>query len=245
MELKFGKLAPRHDDRTLMFSNYITPSLPPVLPAYTNIERVKKGTKLTDITKIYPMDGNDKYGCCGFAGAAHKTTTYHGLVNKKKIPTASAVVKEYFKFTGNQDSGVVLLDALNYWRKTGIFGEKILGFVKINPKNHDHIKLAIQLFGGVYLGFNVQENAIKDFQNRIPWTPGKLTGNGHCVTGEDFDQNYLNILTWGNDIEATWAWVDYCVDECWCILHQEAKTPGFAPGYNIDQLLTDLQAITN
>jgi hypothetical protein len=243
--LKFGKLTPRHDDRTLMFSKYLTAALPPILPEYSNIAIVEKNIKISDVKKLYPMDGNDQFGCCTMAGAAHITTTYNGLIGKKKIPTRSQVLSIYKKLTGGQDTGLVMLDALNYWRKTGLFGEQISAFAKINPKNHDHVKLAIQLFGGIYLGFNVQENAIKDFQSNTPWTPGKLTGDGHCVVIEDCNQSGVEVLTWGGVILATWDWIDYCVDEMYVALPKQASDPKFKPGYNLLQLQADLTAITN
>ena len=51
------------------------------------------------------------------------------------------------------DSGLNELDVLNYWRKHSVTRDKILAFASIDPKNHMHIQQAIQLFGGVYLGF--------------------------------------------------------------------------------------------
>ena len=81
---------------------------------------------------------------------------------------------------------------LNYRMAVGIVADAKLGlaaladeidrrfagraYVKIDPKNHTHVQQAIQMFGGVYLGFQVQQNCIQDFNSHKPWTPGPLPG---------------------------------------------------------------------
>src|ERR1700744_1923774 len=103
------------------------------------------------------------------------------LVGTKKVIMAEkAVLKLYMHLTGGVDSGMNELDGLNYWRQNSGDGAKIPPFASIKPKDHDHVKQAIHLFGGVYLGFQVQQNAQQDFEARKPWTPGKLTQDGHA-----------------------------------------------------------------
>jgi hypothetical protein len=99
------------------------------------------------------MDGNDTLGDCTIAALAHAVTTYRGLLGSKTIMTKPAVVKPYMHLTGGVDSGLNELDVLNYWRKTAVSGDKILGYASIDPKNHTHVQQAIQIFGGVYIGF--------------------------------------------------------------------------------------------
>jgi C1A family cysteine protease len=77
-----------------------------------------------------------------------------------------------------------------------------------NPKNHTHVQQAIHLSGGVYLGFQVQENCIQEFDAGKPWTPGTLTADGHAVFAVGYDQDGVTVLTWGNIQQGTWAWWD-------------------------------------
>jgi len=118
-----------------------------------------------------------------------------------------------------------------------------LAFASIDPKNLTHVQQAIQIFGGVYLGFQVQQNCIQEFDNHQPWTPGPLTNDGHAVYATAYDQNGVTVLTWGNIQKATWAWWNECVDEAYAILPQEAKNPDFAPGFDIAQLQADLSEV--
>ena len=108
------------------------------------------------------------------------------------------------------------------------------------PKNHTHIQQAMQIFGGVYLGFQVQQNCIQEFDKHQPWTPGPLTQDGHAVFAVGYDPNAVTVLTWGNTQQGTWAWWDECVDEAYAILPPEASNASFAPGFNLAQLQTDL-----
>jgi len=242
---RFGKHPPKTDYRTLLFRNYLAKDIPAPPPAVNTLTRVFSELGVSDPTKLFPMDGNDTYGDCTIAAVAHAVTTYRGLVVKKPdIMAKQAVLKLYFHLTGGVDSGLNELDVLNYWQSNSVAGDKILAFAKIDPKNHVHVQQAIQLYGGVYLGFQVQENAIQDFNNRKPWTPGKLTNDGHAVFAVAYDQSGVTVLTWGNTQQGSWAWWDECVDEAYAILPPEAAKPGYAPGFDIAQLQADLAAVS-
>ena len=69
------------------------------------------------------------------------------------------------------------------------------------------------MFGGVYLGFQVQQDCLQDFNNHQLWTPGPLLNEGHAVCAVAYDANGVTVLTWGNTQQGTWAWWDECVDE--------------------------------
>ncbi|HTP28567.1 MAG TPA: hypothetical protein VMK12_23280 [Anaeromyxobacteraceae bacterium] len=237
---RFGKHPPQHDYRTLRFQSYLTPGFPNPPPTCDVLARVYSNLKVNDPTVLFPMDGNDTYGDCTIAALAHAVTTFRGMIDKQVVPGKQAVVKLYFHLTGGVDSGLNELDVLNYWRKSPFSGEKVLGYVSIDPKHHDHVQSAISMFGGVYLGFHVQQDCQKDFEARKPWTPGPLTNDGHAVFAVAYDQQGLTVLTWGNTQKATWAWWDECVDEAYALLPTSAKDSDFAKGFNFAQLEKDL-----
>ena len=242
---RFGKHPPKLDYRTLRFKNYLTPAITPPPPSDNVLTRVYAKLKTTDPTKLFPIDGNDTFGDCTIAAMAHAVTTYRGLAGSEDIVPQQTVVTLYKQLTGGQDTGLNELDVLKYWRKHGAFADKILAYASIDPKNHTHVEQSIQLFGGVYLGFQVQQNAVQEFQDRQPWKPGPLTNDGHAVFAVAYDKNGVTVLTWGNTQQATWAWWDECIDEAYAILPQDAKNPNFAPGFNIAKLQTDLAAVAS
>lgn len=242
---RFGKHPPQIDYRTLRFKNYLTPKIAAPPAAYNVLTSVYKNLNTADPAELFPMDGNDMYGDCTIAALAHAETVYEGLLGTRKVMSKRAVEKLYFSLTHGLDSGLAELDVLNYWRQHRVTGDKIITYVSIDPKNHTHVQQAIKLFGGVYLGFQVQQNCQQEFEAHQPWTPGPLINEGHAVHAVAYDQNGLIVLTWGNTQQATWAWWDECVDEAYAILPPEAMNPDFAPGFNFAQLQTDLNAVAS
>jgi hypothetical protein len=159
---RFGKHPPQHDYRTLRFKTYLKAGLAAPPASVNTLARVYADLNINDPTKLFPMDGNDTLGDCTIAGVAHAITTYRALVKKDSIPPTKAVEKLYFHLTGGPDTGLNELDVLNYWRQHGALGEKILAYVKIDPKDHVHVEQAIQIFGGVYLGFRFNRTAFRN-----------------------------------------------------------------------------------
>ncbi len=242
---RFGKHPPKVDYRTLHLRNYLTSTLPAPPASVDMLARVYENLGNDNAGDLFPMDGNDTLGDCTIAAAAHAVTTYRGLVKKEKIMAAKAVVKVYMHLTGGVDSGLNELDVLNYWRQHSISGDKILAYAAVDPKNHTHVKQAVELFGGLYIGFQVQADCVADFDTGKPWTPGKLTQDGHAVFVVGYDHEYVTVLTWGSTQRATWGWWDECVDEAYALLSPEAKKSDFTPGFDFDQLKADLEAVAN
>jgi hypothetical protein len=227
----------------LRFKKYLKASIAPPPASDNKLTTVYAKLKTNNPTKLFPMDGNDKYGDCTIAALAHAETVFRGLVGKKLIMLSPAVVKLYFQLTGGVDSGMNELDVLNYWQSNRVSGDELIAFAKLDQKNHEEIEQALHLFGGVYLGFQCQENCQQEFQSHEPWTPGPLTNDGHAVFAVAYDQNGVTVLTWGNTQIGTWDWWDECVDEAYALLPPEAQKPGFAPGFDFAQLKADLTAV--
>lgn len=245
---RYGKHPTKNDYRSLLLKNYLKPQLSPPPESVDLLAKVYRNLNVSDPSALFPMDNNSKYGDCTIAAVAHAITVYRGLVKQSKIMGVDDVLKVYRHLTGGLDSGLPELDVLNYWRSVGIASEKIYAFVKVGARDLDHVKQAINLFGGVYLGFQVQENCQEDFEARKPWTPGRLTHDGHAVYAVyavAYDKQYVTVLTWGRDQKATWGWWEACVDEAYAILPPEAETKGFDPGLDFDALKADLKLVAN
>jgi hypothetical protein len=242
---RFGKHPPKVDYRTLRFRDYATAALAQPPASFSVLPRVYSNVHVSNPTTLFPIDGNDRLGDCTIAALAHAVTTYRGLIGQERIMQSKTVVKLYMKLTSGVDSGLNELDVLNYWRQHSAGGDKLLAFISVDPRNHTHIQQAINLFGGVYLGFQVQENCVEEFRDHQPWTPGRLTTDGHAVFAVGYDPDQVTVLTWGNTQQGTWAWWDECVDEAYALLPPEAQKPDFAPGFDIAQLEVDLNAVAD
>src|ERR1051325_10183699 len=104
-----------------------------------------------------PVFANDRVGNCVIAGRAHQTLRFELIEQGKVIRiTDGEVVREYLMETGGMDTGLIVLDSLNRWRKRGwIAGGAryfITAFAEVDRSTASEIKQAV--FGelGVGLG---------------------------------------------------------------------------------------------
>ncbi len=244
-QLRFGKLPPKHDYRTFLFQNYLKDDIPTPPANYTALDRVYKNVGKSNVYELFPMLANDRLGDCTIAAVAHSDTVFNGLIKKLNVWPEDLVVKVYNHLTGGNDTGLAMLDVVQYFQKNVVVGDKLLAYVKVNPHNHAHVQQAIWLFGGLFMGFQVQEACLEEFANNIPWQPGPLMNAGHCVFTVGYDSYGLENLTWGAKQMGSWAWWDLCVDEAFVLLDAEAQVEGYAPGFDFSRLKKDLKEVAN
>jgi hypothetical protein len=107
------------------------------------------------------------------------------------------------------DRGADMLSVLGAWRKTGIGGRRILAFAEVDAGNEDEVKTALWLFSGLYVGVNLPQSAIDQFQAGEPWEvvyeDGGIAG-GHCVPAVAYDSVGVTFVSWGRTVQAGWAW---------------------------------------
>ncbi len=167
------------------------------------------------------------------------------------IVKAYSDVSGYDPKTGDRDRGAAALDVLNYWRKQGVSGHTINSYVKINAKNIPHVKYAIYLLGGAYLGFQLPLSA----QNQDIWDvppTGTATGNGvagswggHAVCAIGYDTQFIYLISWGQIKKATWAFFSAYCDEAYAIISQEFASAGKTPNaFDLAALQADLAALS-
>src|SRR5437899_24368 len=161
--MKLGKLAPKHDPRTLHLVNYLRTGILPKIPTSKDWS-----SKVPN----WPMFLNNQLGDCTIAGAAHMIMDWSATSNIEIIPTdqdvltAYSAVSGYDPATGANDNGAYALDVLNYWRNTGIARDKIFAYAACEPRNHSHVKASVYLFGGCYIGLALPLSA----QNQAIWS---------------------------------------------------------------------------
>lgn len=249
--MRFGRHPSRFDYRTPRFSTYSVGLAPPPT-SFDSKERVEEVLGLS-IVEIWPMDGNDVFGDCTIAGRAHADTIWNAFDGTTFIPDEKWCLKLYFYLTNGIDSGLDLLTVLKNWtvQPKAKSTDDILAYVSIDPSNHVHMMQAIALFGCIYVGVQCTADMVQQFGDGEPWTPGQLINDGHCVTVTGYTgsgpTDFLNVLTWGDSQEAEWAWWDECAGggrgEAYAIVPKAAQKPGFVPGFNLQQLLADLEEV--
>lgn len=239
---RMGKKPPRHDHRTLQMKAYLPTSIAPP-PASTNNRAKVKGT--------WGMMLNDKLGDCTGAAAGHAEVSWAANNDQPCTITDQDVEEFYEGSTGynpddpTTDQGGVELDVLIYWRNKGIAGKKIKAFVALEPKNHEHVQQTVFLFGGCYIGLALPLSA----QDQDDWEvdesgnagdPTAGSWGGHAVWVEDYDADWLYVITWGEVKRMSWRfWNRYC-DESYAVLAEEAEAPA---SFDYHQLEADLAIV--
>lgn len=243
--MKLGKQPPRHDPRTLQLASYMRLEALPALPAKENW-----GGKVT----AWGMMKNDTIGDCTCAAAGHLIEEWTSNVGQEVVPSDDTIIAAYSAITGydpqtgNNDNGAVELDVLNYWRKTGIANRKIDAYVALEPGNHDHIRAAVYIFGGCYIGLQLPNSAKRQRVWSVPpegtqgdGAPGSW--GGHAVPVVAYDSLGLIVVTWGMLKRMTWNFWDAYCDEAYAILSEDFVNENKIAASGID--LQDLQADLN
>jgi hypothetical protein len=244
---KLGKLAPKHNARTLRYSVFVRPDAPPLPPEKTYWEY---------LVKSYPMMKNDSVGDCTCACIGHLIQLWTAHTGTMLTPTDDDVlavysaVTGYNPSTGENDNGAAITDILDYVRQNGLAGHKIDGWAQIDQTNHTHVAQAIYLFGGLDIGFNVPQSAMNQNQAHETWTvlpdDGGIIG-GHSVPVVGYGAKGCTCVTWGALQQMTWEFFDKYCDEGYAPLSLDwLACSGEAPNHlNVEalrQMLTILRS---
>jgi hypothetical protein len=238
---RLGKGERRIDSRTLCLADYLKLPAAPVSVSY--------------MTKVrgWGMMLNDSLGDCTCACAGHQIEQWSAYAGRLVVPADSAILSAYEAIGGyvpgdpSTDNGCVVLDVLNYWRKTGIAGHKIAAYVSVNPENVEEVKLAVSLFGNIYLGVQLPLSV----QEQPVWTvPAAGTGGsgqpgswgGHAIPIVQYNERGFNVITWGAPLWASWNFLRVYCDEAYAVLSPDwIEKNGLAPSqFNLAQLQADL-----
>lgn len=245
--LKLGKQPARHDPRDLLLEHYLTPVLPKVPAAFGH-----EGA-ITD----WQMLGNDSYGDCVFAGAAHETMLWNAEGGRAVGFTDSAVLADYAAVTGfdpadpSTDRGTDVRQALSYRRKTGVVDangkrHKIGAFVALEPGNYEHLLTALYLFGAVGIGIQFPVSAMDQFNRGRPWSvvSGASIDGGHYIPLVARRHRHLDCVSWGRVQPMTKGFYERYTDESYALLSPEMLAAGHSPeGFDLAALTADLRAL--
>lgn len=213
--LRTGKRPAQLDPRNIRMSEVLLKSKTP-LPKSYSVDKVHPGCH----PKMYL---NNKLGDCVMASQFELEDRFiFEEIGKASGITDAEVSKQYFKETGGSDDGLVMQDAMNWWRRYGcVAGKKVRkigGYVEINFHNPDEVKAAIMLYRGLPAGFELPEDAMQTFVQHKPWTSTKHApdpSEGHCMVFCGWDGNNFQVWTWGAVQTMSAAWLEEYTDECY------------------------------
>lgn len=193
----------------------------------------------TDVAD-YPMALNDQLGDCTIAGVVHLLQLAYAEIGEVfQYPGDAAVRSTYMTLSGGADTGLVEHDVLQTWMQQGLFGTKILAYAPLDIKNHDELASAIYMFGAVYMGVEMPQNAEQQFEAHQPWhidgIPEPPSG-GHCIVATGANSLGIDHITWGAVESMTWEWWDTYGSEAWVIVPEVFVEADHGPVWTVDIL---------
>jgi hypothetical protein len=216
VQRKLGKLPKKFDNRTLQLARYLR-RLPVPPPAIDHASRLP-----ADIG----MMGNDTYGDCTVAAAAHCVQSWSLYAERGMQTIPDAQIIAAYKVISPNDQGANVLDVMNYWRTKGIGPDRIEAFAEIPAGDLAYAKLAIQYFGSCYIGMSLPD------QNTFgPWTtptgvPNPYNGHAVNLVAYDDTRQMFKVITWGEIMDLSYAWYQKYADEGMAVLNDISLIQG-------------------
>jgi hypothetical protein len=246
--LKLGKLPATHDRRDLKLVDFIDRSKLPTPPEKFGHD---------GLVKAWPMLGNDQYGDCVWAGAAHEVQQWNADAGRTVTFTNEAVLSDYAACTGfdpndpSTDQGTDMRAAAKYRKATGIVDaagtrHKIGAYVTLTPGDVNELKIAIMLFGLAGGGLVIDTAQMTQFNDGQPfdWVSGSPQEGGHYVPINRWDAQYLGGPTWEREEPMTYRFYEKQNDETFVYLSDEMLTGGTSiDGFARADLIADLRAL--
>jgi hypothetical protein len=254
-KVRLGKQPHKHDDRTLRLARYFDTS-GIVIPENFDFDAKRKPFPVR-------MWGNDQYGDCVIAAEANGELRLERVETWQTVPIVDAdAINRYKLLTGckeagdENDTGLVILDAMRNWRKLGFLTAykerdyKIDAYGELDTHDPQQLREGIYLLHGIHFGFalpaaaqEMTNNGVWDYKGETgsEWEPGSW--GGHCVYAKKYTPESIYVLTWGMEIEVTNAFVHKYADEAWGVvdsLDAWRKTGHF----NVDAMESDLSQIS-
>ncbi|WP_315742828.1 MULTISPECIES: hypothetical protein [unclassified Bradyrhizobium] len=246
--LALGKTPARAGAMTFKLSNYIDRKALPKPPKQFGHEGL--------IPASWGMLGNDRYGDCVWAGAAHETMMWNAEAGRKVAFSDAGALSDYSQVTGfnprkpSTDNGTDMQVAASYRRKTGIVDaggrrHKIAAYLSIEPGNLNEHLIAVYLFGAVGIGIEFPASAMDQFNTGKPWdvvSRSKVEGGHYIPLVARRDD--LEVVTWGRVQAMTPRFFQTYNDESVAYVSVEALKNKKSPeGFDVEQLKADLAAL--
>jgi len=206
-------------------------------------------------TNGWGMLGNDQYGDCVWAGAAHEHMLMAALSHSAVTFTDKGVLAAYSAVTGfdprdpSTDQGTDMQQAASYRRKTGIKDSKghvhkVSAYLEVSKHSLDQVADAAFLFGAVGIGILFPDSAMDQFNRGQPWDVvkhDKAPEGGHYIPCVGFEGGNLVCVSWGRKQLMTPAFLAKYCDEAVAYVNPEYLVAGKTPeGFDATQLTADL-----
>lgn len=255
MALKYGRLPRGYDPRIPHFSATVAGKRLTPIPAEVDY--------LAGMPANLGYMLNNNIGDCTCAACGHFDQIWSFNASGKTITPPDADVLALYEQAGgyllgqpSTDQGASMQVVLYDWFTSGFAGNKLAGYIEVDPRNFHDLQQVIWQGGGLYMGFSVpaylqyleSPGATWD----LPGTNGIDSGadtsiiGGHAVVGAGYDASgNIIIESWGSRYTMTSAFRAKYVDECYGLGNQLwIEKTGLSPaGLTLEQWAALMQGL--
>jgi hypothetical protein len=202
-----------------------------------------------------PDGAKDGVGDCVFAAKAHTVRAVNKVQGRHVVITGLESVSDYSAVTGyrvgdpSTDQGTDMRQAHKYHQKVGILDHawgrhRIAAYAAIEAGNWDEMMQVAWSFDAVEFGFQFQQAQYDQFASGVwDYVNGSPIEGGHAVAHFGRRTNRGGIVSWGQHVWVTRAFVENLVDEAWGLVYLDSFN---RKGVNDRGLnVTDLEAALN
>lgn len=246
--MKLGRISSKYDARTLRFTDYVAVrdvAAPPV-------------KEMIETTSAWPMLANDHFNCCTSAAAGHMIHHWTAANHNGVFLTDQDIIRAHAQLTGDRLMDcVTMLEALKYWRKTGIGAHRIHSFVQAQHGDQEQLRAIVHMFGSAYIGVDLPHfvcSGPPPGWPAIAWTiPDGVAASdavpqldfGHCVTAVGYGPDGVYVVTWGQLKTMSWSFFEAYNVESYAVLSNDwvESTEASPTGFPFSRLKRDLHAV--
>ncbi len=261
---KLGRLPLDPARPRLVLEKYLSPRTPLARGGLPSVPLGKDVDRLSQVPS-WPMYANDQLGCCTISAAAHQFgawNVYAGrpevLFSDEEIVSAYSACGGYVPGQPETDQGCVMADVLAYLKSTGMTDtsgkvHKVAGYAAFgNPADEHLLGQVLDVFGSVYVGFEVQAHMMDEFEAGQVWTwqRGDEIVGGHCVPLQRREpagsrHGILDYITWAAGQHADFGFQAHAVGEAWAVVTQDwlEASGSTVEGLDLGQLLADMRYV--
>lgn len=248
---RLGKLAPRAISlRHMMASRRMLAQMPPA---------PEERDWTTKVAFPAGAMGNDELGDCACAFWGHFVQALTANASTEVTISDADIIALYSGAAGYvpgkpaTDQGSIIAAVLAYLQKTGCGGIKLDGFAQAQAQNLPQLRQIVNTFGGADIGLALPKTVESAENQGDTWDVDLTAGadaergslGGHSVAVEGYDQGGFFVISWGEKIYLTNAFMYAYNDEGWAPLASGVWAPkGVSPaGDTVPALDADLAAV--
>jgi len=219
------------------------------LAKYVNADAAPPKRSWIGPDKKFPWFGNDQAGDCAYASLYDRRVLLARQRDEKFLATTGDCLQDYSHtgFDGTPgdatDRGSQMIQVLDQAKKTGVAGDTIEGYARLDPLDRELMEIAINAFGCVYVGASLTRRTVAEAPKTWDILPGDRADNtlGHAFLYGGYDHLGFETVTWAaGDWFVTNKFHETCVDEAWVVLDSHCTD---LAGISIDRLRYDLSQL--